>query len=66
MSDTPETLTAILLITVWLEPCTPTLRARVTRVTDVRAPGESTVVAGADAVLASVRDWLAVCEPQRP
>ncbi|MFJ3306460.1 hypothetical protein ACIPSA_25715 [Streptomyces sp. NPDC086549] len=62
MNEFSENPTAILLLTVWSEPGTFVLRARVTRTPDVRSSGASDCLSGRDAVLASVREWLDMCE----
>ncbi|BAC68108.1 hypothetical protein AQJ43_29830 [Streptomyces avermitilis] len=66
MSETPETPTAVLLITVWFEPASPTLRARVIQAVDVHTPGETMVLVGRDAVLGVVHEWLDACAHDRP
>ncbi len=66
MSDVPHTPTAILLITVWLEPGTAALRARIISTVDARSPGTSFTVSGREAVRASVDDWLNAREAQQP
>ncbi|MFJ5304865.1 hypothetical protein [Streptomyces sp. NPDC088350] len=64
MSNVPQTPTAILLITVWLEPGSPVLRARMTSTVDARAPGTSLAASGREAVLAKVGDWLEAREAE--
>jgi hypothetical protein len=57
--------TGLLLIRAWLEPAAQgagehAVRARVTRVRDVASEeGETLVVAGSEAILATVESWLA-------
>lgn len=58
MNEIPETPTAILLITVWSEPGTPALRARVIATTETRVAGESTLLTGREEILEHVQDWL--------
>ncbi|MEU6066894.1 MULTISPECIES: hypothetical protein [Streptomyces] len=65
MTEIPETPTAILLITVWSEPGTSALRARVVATTDARVAGESALLTGRDDIVERVRDWLDDFRPAR-
>ncbi|GGN94448.1 hypothetical protein GCM10011579_093930 [Streptomyces albiflavescens] len=59
MDEVPAPPSAILLISVWWEPGPPAVRARIIRTLDAREPSdEILLMAGRQAVLAAVEDWL--------
>lgn len=61
----PPQRTGVCMIRVWVEDEAPDVRARLIMTLDVTAGEERTATAaGADAICAAVRDWLARFEAQ--